>query len=611
MLIDITAYALGHYAALFGVIAISYVVGRALSRRCQYRSAAEKLAFCASLGLGVIAYITYVTGLLHLLYPAILLGVLVITGLVCVSAWRRSPSGLSLSMLKGSARPSWLIGSAALFVLMVPVLILPLYPPTASDATMYHLAAAKIYSQSHQLQPTIYLRYPVFPQINEMLFTLMISIYDVVSAQLVQFLMMILVAIALYSWGSEAFSRRAGLWAAALWLGNPMVLLLGASGFIDIGLTLFITMAVYAVWRWLHSQEHNWGFLAAVLCGFALGSKYSALFFVGFLSIIVAYRSIIQRQPAAFFMFTGIAVAVAIPWYLRSYYYTGNPIFPFFPEVFGDSFYTKSDVQANLHQIQSFGVPRTVTGLLLLPWHFIFHQNVFNIEARMSPVYALATPLLLILGAKGRLQSYLLGLTLSYTVFWFFYGQLLRYWLPVVPLLSLAIAGILDDLLRPRLFSGTKAVRGFMITSAVLLLSISLGLFYATKEVFKRGSVPVTQEQSSLYLKHHMITYQAYEYLNELRGANYKLYALYDENMALFAQGTFMGDWFGPARYASITSKLGDSKALYQQLKTLEATHFLVNLHRFEVHLPHDQFFQSHLKLIYADTYVRLFELVE
>lgn len=616
MLINVTVYALEHYAVLLGLGMLSYVIGRALSRGSRYHSTVEKLAFCTALGLGVIAQVTYVAGLLHLLYPAVILGALAIVSIAFVSVWRELLPELSNALSNVPTPPSRLILPLMVFMLLVPLMILPLYPPIASDATSYHLAAAKIYSQSHWVQPTIYLRFPVFPQTNEMLFTLMISIYDAVSAQLVQFLMMILVAIALYSWGSQAFSSRAGAWAAGLWLGNPMVLWLGASGYIDIGLTLFITMAVYAFWYWLRGQEQSWCLIAAVFCGFALGSKYSALFFMGFLSIIMGYRCIIKRQFAAFFIFTGIAVAVAAPWYLRNYYYTGNPVFPFFPEVFGYSLWTRRDVQGLLHDLlQSWGGPRTIRGMFLLPWNFMVNQGIFHIEARLSPVYALATPLLLMPGSKSGLRIYLLGLSFCYTVFWFFYGQILRYWLPVVPLLSLAISGILDDLLnfRPFTFSGLRAIRAATMPLGILLF-ISPSLAYATKVVLTRGPIPVTQEQRSLYLERHLITYQAYEYLNGLRDADYRLYALYDESMAFFAKGIFMGDWFGPARYESIVGKLNDSKAVYEQLRALGATHFLVYLNRTEVpkvHLPEDQFFQSHFKLIYADANVRLFELVD
>ncbi|MEW8960034.1 MAG: carbohydrate binding domain-containing protein, partial [Moorella sp. (in: firmicutes)] len=103
----------------------------------------------------------------------------------------------------------------------------------------------------------------------------------------------------------------------------------------------------------------------------------------------------------------------------------------------------------------------------------------------------------------------------------------------------------------------------------------------------------------------------AYKFLNDLKGSKYTLYALYDENMAYFADGQFMGDWFGPARYSRISSKLSDSQALYEELKTLGANYILFNRQRSRLELPDDKFFQNHFKLVYARAYVLLFELSE
>jgi hypothetical protein len=75
---------------------------------------------------------------------------------------------------------------------------------------MYHLAYAKIYTQTHRLTLTPYLRYPVSPQTNEMLFTLAFLLYDDVSAQLIQFLMMGVLGIGLFCFGAQAFFSTGG-----------------------------------------------------------------------------------------------------------------------------------------------------------------------------------------------------------------------------------------------------------------------------------------------------------------------------------------------------------------------------------------------------------------
>lgn len=79
--------------------------------------------------------------------------------------------------------------------------------------------------------------------------------------------------------------------------------------------------------------------------------------------------------------------------------------------------------------------------------------------------------------------------------------------------------------------------------------------------------------------------------------------------MAYFVDGTYKGDYFGPARYARIWDKLSRGQALYDELKSMEADYFLVNQARMKIKLPQDDFFQSHFKPMYERGDVQLFEL--
>jgi hypothetical protein len=99
--------------------------------------------------------------------------------------------------------------------------------------------------------------------------------------------------------------------------------------------------------------------------------------------------------------------------------------------------------------------------------------------------------------------------------------------------------------------------------------------------------------------------------LNSIKRPNYTLYALQDENMAYFVDGTYMGDHFGPARYTRLWDKLTDGEPLYNELKSMNADYFLVNPSRMKIALAKDSFFQSHFKQLYSDGNINLFELTD
>ncbi|MGB9661866.1 MAG: ArnT family glycosyltransferase [Moorellaceae bacterium] len=612
-------FVLLHYMVIIGLGFISYLLGRELLMKVRFASIWEEIVFSTSLGLGCIGYLVLSLGILGMLNGSNLLFIFLILAAVSVfyspirTFWLYKLAAILKRVRmfrKSSVR--YLIFIFISVIVLLPIMLMPLYPPITWDSIMYHLAAAKIYVQEHHIKLTPYLRFPVFPRLNEMLFTLMLSIMDDIAAQLVQFLMMVLVAGALYSWGCRMFSSKTGLWAAALWLGNPLVLWLGSSAYIDIGLTLFVTLTVYSFWNWLYSKEWLWLILAGVFVGFAAGSKYSALVFIALLGIIVFYISIRERRYLAPWVFITIATAIAAPWYLRNFYYTGNPVFPFFSTLFGYNYlYSSEDLKLLLYDLQhARGIGRSFTALLTLPWHLAFNQDAFIMEAPLSQTYFFAIPILLVFSIFSTKIRGMLALVLAYLLFWFLSAQIVRYLVPVLPLLSLLTATVVERFLLwlplLRRWSGHA-----VITGIIAILLVLPGWLYATHKVLEQGPVPVTQDQRDIYLARHLLSYPAYKFLNDLKGRNYTLYALYDENMAYFADGQFMGDWFGPARYSRIATKLGDSQGLYEELKTLGANYFLINKQRGKVELPDDGFFQSHFKLIYARAYVLLFELSE
>ena len=510
MLFNITLFALTHYAALAGLALLSYAIGRKLTTWCDYHSVWERAAFCTSLGLGVMAYLIFALGLLHWLYPAVVVGVLVIMAIFCASVWKELGKELAGVFVRLRRRKLLLVAGIVSVVVLLPVFVLPLYPPTTFDATMYHLTSAKLYVEEHAVVFTPYIRFLPFPQLNEMLFTFMLLLYDDVAAQLVQFLMMVLVAVGLYAWGRRLFSSRAGLWATVLWLSNPLVLWLGACAYVENGLALFVSLGAYALFNWLEKREGSWLALSAIFCGFAAGSKYSALFLLCVFGLVVLYVGVRERRFTQLASFIVIVTLIAAPWYIRSFYFTGNPVHPYFASIFSYGHWSPEDLKGLLHAHMSRGTGKTVSSLLLLPWNLAFNQRSFHMDAPLSPIYFFALPILLLFGARNIYIRGLLILVLAYTLFWFYTAQVLRHLVLVIPLLSLGTAAVLERFLSwlPGL---RKWASSLLIAALASALLISPGWLYAVHKVDQQGLPPTTEGQRESYLARHLRSYQAYQ----------------------------------------------------------------------------------------------------
>jgi hypothetical protein len=599
--------AASRYAFLLLLALVSYLLGALLVRREWYESRWEEVSHATALGLGLLTHGLFVLGSVGLLYRGAVAGVV---ALALGLGWRRWwPQAAGL--LAEARRLRWAHALGALLVLgfAVPMLLLPLLPAIAWDGTEYYLRCAWLFVDQHRIVFTPHLRMAVYPHLNTMLFALGLLFSDDLGAQLTQLLALLVTAASLLGAGTRLFSARAGWWAAALLVGTPIALWLGTVAYIDMGLTLFLTVAALTFLRWLERQQLHWLLLSAAFFGFAASAKHNALPLFALCGAVVLFKSLAWRQVRPAVLFGLLGLVVAAPWYVRNAWYTGNPFFPLLPGLFGYSYLSVEDMQAmfeNLNLTRRQGV----RAVLELPWLLTFKPGLVRAEAPLSPGYLAALPFLLAGAWKDRWVRVLLAVFGLQAVLWFLSTQLIRHLTPSLPLLCLAVGGALHCVL-PR-----KEGSGFILprTGGVVLLALVLLIpsrNFARRRLRAEGLPPTTAEKREAFLAWALPTYPAYKLLNERKGHAYSLYALLDENMAYFAQGDFKGDHFGPARYRDLRASFHSGEALYQALRKLGADHFLVNFSRYSEPLPQDEFFHAHFKPILSHPSYRLYELLE
>ena len=337
-------FAAKHLAVIGLLVFVSYVLGRRLLWSLPFRSTGEKVAFSASVGLGLIGTALFLLGLVHLLHVGRGGGprpgrpgrpvrrVFVEMGAALRRGWR----ALTTRGTRSRAAVRLAAGILA-FAGMAWLMVLALYPPHLWDAISYHLAAAKIFAVEQVVRPAENLRYCVAPQLNEVLFALMLMVSDDLSAQLVQFAAMVLVAVLLAGWCGARYPPLAGPVAAGLWLGSPLVLALGTNAYIDMGVAFFCTMAVFAFVNGLEEPGAHWMRVAGAERGLRRGHastpRSSPWPSSAASSLVRAVRSRAWRAVAEFSVCCAL---VAGPWYAYTFAHTGNPVSPYLSSVFPD-----------------------------------------------------------------------------------------------------------------------------------------------------------------------------------------------------------------------------------------------------------------------------------
>ncbi len=548
-------------------------------------------ALAPIVGLALLAWAGNVLGLFGLLTRAALLALL---GVVWIAA-----GFLRLTRARRGGDPgdaetrTPLVAAAAVAALAtlvgLPLLALALYPPTAFDETLYHLPFARAFADSGGLPFLPELRFPVFPQLGEVLQAALLAFAGDVATHFVSLLAIGLTAALLWAWGEEwggAERPWIGPLAAAIWLGNPLVVYLGATSYVDPLLALFVTAAAYVHWRF---RDAPGGLvLAGFLTGAAAGTKYLGLFFVAALGVATLFgtvgggvvsgggagaRSRRLRDVCLF----GVAALVAMaPSYGRIIALTGNPLFPYLSGLFGENAWTPRHFRNFALPTQSAdwvaGLARGAGRLLTLPWDVVARRDRVGGLPPLSPAYLLGLPLLVATTWRRRAKGALGKLLFAPLLFLLLFPLLpadVRYLIAPLPLFSLglavALAGGLTrwvDRSPPALTARARLGPFAAFGSRLVLVALVVGLLalpgslYALHRLVLQGPLPTTPVERDLYLRRMLPPFSAIAYVNERIRPGETIYGLHLESMRYLARGRFLGDWYGPCRFGLLLERL-------------------------------------------------------
>src|SRR5262245_49575331 len=332
------AWGVSHLGLWLLMLLSAYGAGNVFLRKCHFITFAERLAFTLGLGMGLVALALFVLGLCGALYAGVIWGLTIAAAVGTVLyLFRQARLSVSLSP-RLFVSLSWkdylqrrrllVYGVAAVALAYAGLLLLAAwYPPMHWDALAGHLPIARQYLIEHRVVALRGGAFPLLPALNHMLFAWALALKDDILAQMVEYTFLTLTSLGLFAWGQRQQEPLLGLAAAALWLSHPLVLWLGESAYVDVGMTCFAFLGVYAMrvfWDKCglriadcglriaeggtkkaglsesinpqsairdpqpnpqsairNPQSIAWWLLASALFGMAAGTKMPALFFVG------------------------------------------------------------------------------------------------------------------------------------------------------------------------------------------------------------------------------------------------------------------------------------------------------------------------------------------
>lgn len=593
-------FGLLHYLPLAVYVAMSWALGRRLTRSLSYRGELEAAVLSVSLGLGVFGSAFFALAVAGLFTTPWIIALLVISQMVSYRSWRGVSRHLRRWWAGRDAR--WrAVAVVGLGVVLLPLLILPLYPPTAFDALLYHLPMARAIVEQQGIEFFPELRYPAFPALQQTQYAAGLLLTTDLTPALLHTAALFGVALLAYCWGSWISSRRAGLLAALLWIGTLEAVVTGSSPYVDCSLALFVTAAIFCFHRYARQRELGWLLASAAFLSFAAGTKYQALFFLGALSLATLFVTIRRRRPLHLLWYGVVLAALTLPWYVFIYVQSGSPVHPFYPQVFGQDDWsytlnrelrrapsspTKDEesprpfLRAVGQRAQQLVTEDTVDALRMSVGVFL-HPKRYRGRS-LSPYYLVALPFMVLMAFRFQRGRWATLLTATYFLFLSSTVFDMRYALPILPVIAVFGAEGAD-----RLFDWlTPSSQRWIAVPVTLALAFPLGYHahrLGQQQWNVRGSLPIDQTAKDRYIQRRVNQYRAVQELDRVEDGDYRLYGLFTENLRYYVGGTLLGDWFGPGRYHKVMRHLRDPAELHTVLRTLDVEYFLVpNLRRWK-----------------------------
>lgn len=334
---NVSAFAntLGDIAVVALLLVLACALGNFALRAFSFESALEAVVIQIGVGYAILAFIIFALGFVGLLQPFVF-WILALVGLALLyrnvrAVWFQARS-LQL--------PRATRGERALAIFVVLTLgiafVFALTPPTGWDGIQYHLVLPKLALQQGHFSPPPDNLSLSNPPLVELLFLAAMGLKSDTAAQALHWTFLVLTIGAMLVFAARYFTWRIGWLANALLVAAPSVLLVSTWAYNDAALMLYTLTALYWTLRAIETQRTRDFVLAGVLAGCALGEKYTALFVVAALGALVLFQNGLCLPPFRnvrnAFWLGSVALALALPWALRNYFFTGNPIHPF---VFG------------------------------------------------------------------------------------------------------------------------------------------------------------------------------------------------------------------------------------------------------------------------------------
>jgi hypothetical protein len=484
--------------------------------------------------------------------------------------------------------PIWGKGCFVLLLLLLLVeFVACAVPPTGRDAIIYHLSLPKVYAQERHwvYRPDLFFAdNPLAPQMHFMAARLL-GAAD--AAPLLHWFFGVLFCLGIYYLMREvdrSVPRVYALLAAALVVSMPLFAFESTSAFVDLAVGLY---ALLAVWLGLRSMKSG-SSAAAMAAGIALGtlaaSKVSGVIlwpaWVAMVGATLHFQRLQGKKWHLWVLSAFWAALFSFPWYIKAWWFAGNPIWPMFYSVLGGRYWSVEldRVFKELMRGQ-YGYGTGALSFIKLPWDWTLHADRFDDGPFGMSLFIL--PCLSLFWARKKELWPLWIFLVVYLPIWFMTSQQARFLIPIFPVWAVLVSrGWFAVKSGTGLPSTPSNIRfqnrlGYYIPGSCIALSVLIGALGSLYYSSLNFPAALGLESKEAYLQRTYPFYQDVQFVNQKLPPNAKILVT-DPSIYYLDREFIRGvDLQGFVNYGSMST----AEDLYRRLRQLHVTHvWLVKL---------------------------------
>lgn len=550
----------------------------------------EFLMLSLGLGWGMFMYAIFFLGVLGVLYPQAVRLLMLIVLAVCFPEARRLSRELKgLFATNESERPpiALALGMAGFWIVIASLLIIALAPSITHDAMVYHLNVPRIYANAHRIVPIPYNLFSNTVLNMEMLYTLALSIDDFILANLLHFTMGMAVLLTLYAFAQRMFGNVTAMLAVLILFFNPLVLNEMSIAYVDLAMMFYFLLMMVCLWKWREEGNGRWFLLFCVFAGIFAGMKYTALHgLIAAGAAIVAAELLSRKRNARSLLFRislfgGMVFLFVLPYLVKNYLITGNPVYPLMYDFFGGKWLTPRQVERMLAYVHSHGMGHDVKSLAALPWNItvLGKAGFAHFDAVITPLWLIFVPAFLVIRNKPTVLKWALFVCAVYFASWAASTHITRYLMPIFPLLSLICAYSIVALEGKASALSPAAGKVFSVGIAAVCAAVWFGFsfFYPLRAPSEFGAVVWGNQSRDTFLEKMVPGYAVFKYIDDNLPQDARI-AFFWDNRGFFCDRDQIGDSvFEAPSMLELAHEAGSADAFHKKLRSMGIGYILFN----------------------------------